>query len=89
MNKQKLGTVSVDSGTLMIVDPCYVLRRDVKFDGKKEYQKVIDAEEESVCAWSHLGELALGFGGFGGDGVFPVYGYYDDKGILVKVEIVF
>lgn len=87
MNRVHIGDVAVDSGTLMISDPCYVLRHDIKFDPLAEYQKVID-NVESPC-WSMINQLALGFGGFGGDGRYPVYGTYDELGLLRKVEIEF
>lgn len=72
--KKLIGYCAVDSGQIIIVDPCYVL------NGKKDHD---DKKYERVCTATDGGPnefLASGIAGFGvatstntGDGSYPVY----------------
>jgi hypothetical protein len=80
-----LGLVEVDSGTLLIGDPCYVLPRASEGKAGVDYQAVMDID---------FTEFASGIGdqpvvllrNFGGDGSFPVFGDFVD-GELVGIYI--
>lgn len=91
--RKHLGNVVVDTGTILIADPCNALHER---DG--DDQRVIDQEIERVIKennWRGAGEVILASSnGRGvvsatrdGDGSYPVYGYYDEEGQLTKIEI--
>lgn len=61
-----VGEVSVDSGTLTIVDPCYV---DKGFD----YEKWCDTEPIKGDIMAQPVPLSFCFLTAGGDGNYPVY----------------
>lgn len=75
-----LGVIEVDSGTLVIGDPAYLLPSAK--DGKPgvDYQAVIDAPRvpEAVPFADKLAILV----NLRDDGPYPVYGEYDDEGLL-------
>jgi hypothetical protein len=81
-----LGYVEIDSGTLLVGDPGYVLPRAADGRTGVDYQAVIDAR--SVPAQALAGQPVLLLSNFGGDGTFPVYGEFDE-GELVRVTIEF
>lgn len=85
----KLGMVGVDSGQLMIVDPCYVDDDDpfnyndlMKQWNEREGQKSIGFPVNEF----HPEGLGIVFSGFGGDGAYPIYGHIED-GRLTQVRI--
>lgn len=75
LTKRHLGVVSVDSGTLVIVDPCYL----------DTYPLHANLDE-----WvrSRIGQISVGLEHFGGDGCYYVWGYYRGTKLL-RVEIDF
>ena len=98
MNKKnkwiKIGMCAVDSGSIMLVDPCYVLPDSINKKGKLEshhgkdsytYEKFLtDSCDNSFL---HKEILASGIGGTGvivssgfGDGNYPVYALISDEG---------
>lgn len=98
----RIGSVGVDSGQLMIVDPCYI-KSDFEVDYDQETIDAIQAGSPAevplnyngACAVT-LGEdsagsmmhgLAVAFSSGYGDGVYPVYATYNSDGRVVKVEI--
>ncbi|MFA0889240.1 MAG: hypothetical protein ACC613_09155 [Synergistales bacterium] len=86
-----LGHVSVDSGQLILVDPCYL--KDWK-DGPFDLNLKADNHYAECCLASLsvkgggqvFNNLAVCFSTGWGDGVYPVYGIRED-GRIVKVEI--
>jgi hypothetical protein len=82
-----LGVVEVDSGTLIVGDPGYLLPRASQGKAGIDYQAVIDATDEAAAQFA--GRPVLLLGRFGGDGVFPVYGEFDEYGELVRVTVEF
>lgn len=82
-----LGMVEVDSGTLIVGDPVYLLARASEGKQGLDYQAVIDAPNEAAAPLA--GRPVLLLGRLGGDGVFPVYGEFDDYGELVRVRVEF
>ena len=95
-----VGHVSVDSGQVMIVDPCYVL------DGAHDEAPEYDPKDHKQCTYGHPcavtlsdkrhGEfMAKGFAtgvasssGYG-DGNYPVYAIKNDEGRVVEMTIYF
>ena len=83
--RRLLGWVEVDSGTLLIGDPVYVLPR--ASDGKPgvDYQAVVEAPADRH-AHSLADRPVLLLQRFGGDGSFPVVGEFAE-GELIAVHI--
>lgn len=85
IERRFLGIAEVDSGTLLIGDPAYVLPR--ASDGKPgvDYEEVVRADG-SIHAQPLAGRPVVLLQNFGGDGAFPVFGDFDD-GALIGVRI--
>ena len=94
LTKKLIGRCPVDSGQLMIVDPCYLsVWKDGDFlPNKKKPQNSYDA----VCRITinnkngragQTKENGVVFASGYGDGYYPVYGYYNAEGRILKVEI--
>lgn len=102
-----LGRVGVDSGQVMIGDPCYLDKYGKKSSNGFEFVDAeVDAQQASgeydysysgACAatLSDNGAGQLGTGsavsvssGYG-DGVYPVFGTYNEDGRIIKVEVLF
>jgi len=79
MELKELGVVGVDSGQLIITDPCYINTLPV-------YEKLCDIDGQVYFPRGFEG-AGVKITGFGGDGIFPVFGEYDKDGLLVKVVI--
>lgn len=77
-----IGTIGVDSGMLVITDPCYVKE---EIDPKcEEVFKLIDNEGNSAQILNGFSlALKTGFG----DGMYEVTAKRDEEGRIVKVEI--
>jgi hypothetical protein len=75
-DRRLLGYVEVDSGTLLVGDPAYVLPRQKTGRPGVDYQAVIDADS-SRAVTSLAGQPVMLLQQFGGDGSFPVYGTFD------------
>jgi len=72
----EIGKVWVDSGQIVIVDPCKVLTQS-------EYKKNIVINKPI----EFKGGLVTT--GWGGDGNFPVYVKKNDNGLVTEMKIVF
>ena len=82
-----LGVVEVDSGTLIVGDPTYLLAQVGTGKEGIDYEEVIRSNVAEVA--TRLGGLpVLLLTGFGGDGTFPVFGEFED-GELVRVTVEF
>ena len=96
MKKKCIGSVYVDSGQLMITDPCYLTRwiNNEFVDSKLEappYSYSYDGACNATLSPNKAGSLENGFGvafssGYG-DGEYPVFATYNKEGRIVKVEI--
>ena len=64
---QPYGNVGVDSGQLLIIDPCYL----EEFMKLYSYDDICSIEGEMQYKKGHSG-IACKLGGFGGDGYFPI-----------------
>ena len=93
-----VGYCAVDSGQIMIVDPCYVLPDgvgDKVTEDQYVYQNLI--ERGKRCNWKNTEEeimfsgtngTGVNLSGFGGDGNYPVYVKKDKNGLQLEVKII-
>ena len=91
----RLGLCSVDSGTLMVVDPCYVdagsRRRGLREEEWRnplnvEYGRLYRTNDEEGLARAAV-RAGIVFSTQIGDGEYPVEAVLDDAGMLLRVEI--
>lgn len=84
---QLIGHCAVDSGQVMIVDPCYVIKDYKSGQAENEYTEVCDM---TLSEAGH-GEVLGGFvtRTLYGDGRYPVYAEMDSHGRIVKMTIDF
>lgn len=94
IERRLIGRVPVDSGTLMVVDPCYMACEP----GQGSYQEparvkaFLDAFDRGKIAWEErVRGLATGLtvSGFGGDGTYPVYAEIDEHGLVARIIVEF
>ena len=92
--KKQIGYVPVDSGTLCIVDPCYLI------PGDGHHPLTVDEWTELIPAlcrkpyttkfnFSRKHGTGIMFGGFGGDSCCPVFVETDDAGRVVRLTVEF
>jgi len=90
--KKIIGYVGVDSGQLIIADPCYLREwKDGRSDDTScQYGKAC----EVTCTGEYAGEVLIaGIQGTGvafatgGDGAFPIYAQFNEEGRITKIEI--
>ncbi|WP_342540970.1 DUF4241 domain-containing protein [Heyndrickxia sp. FSL K6-6286] len=79
---EQIGSVGVDSGMLMIADPCYV--KEATDSKCEEIFKQVDNESKSAQI---LNSYCLGFEPGYGDGIYDVYAKRDRNGHIIKIEI--
>lgn len=93
-----VGRVSVDAGLLWIGDPCYILHKDgMPHDVGESWPEFCERIEKASAKTGvaqfkfDMGHAGLGVcvGGFGGDGLYPVYARYDSRGLIVEVRVCF
>ena len=87
MARELVGNIGVDSGTIMIVDPCYVKHHKALTNGDNS-DLLVDALKSASN-----GPIKV-FDGVithtrGGDGLFPVYATKNKEGRVTKLEIIF
>ena len=87
MKKVKLGVVGVDSGTLMITDPCYYMDGFDRTKISKGYGKD-DVYKDDGKRFRMISNSSLSFSSGYGDGGYSVYGYINDDNRIIKVEII-
>ncbi len=86
----KIGEVGIDSGTLILIDPCYIKYIHDLHDAEKWEsfcKNVLFPPHESKDDFAEV-ENGIVFSNHIGDGSFPVYATKDKEGIK-KVEVVF
>lgn len=91
MTRKLIGSVGVDSGQVMIVDPCYVLEDDFQPDSEPT------GLPYDECCRITLGEEGAGLTSFEGvvsstaygDGCYPVYATIGSDGRILSLEILF
>lgn len=80
---ERIGTVGVDSGMLLISDPCYI-KEGLEDKIEDIYEKV---NSKGGAAEAKRFDLALKTGY--GDGLYDVYAKRDSEGRILKIEISF
>ena len=98
---EQVGHISVDSGQVLIVDPCYLDDWNNDFDEDKIDEGRDDPEARELnysgaCAATlsdnhcgSVGNLAFGSETGYGDGVYPVYAETDPDGRITMILIDF
>jgi len=88
---ESIGMVGVDSGTLMIADPCYVADNEwTKEDLMKYGTELCQDDISSVeipFPMGHKGKAVI-FGNFGGDGSYEVKALKNEFGQIKEVKII-
>jgi hypothetical protein len=74
-----LGLVEVDSGTLLVADPAYVLPNTERGKLGVDYSAIFEAKRP---AGPIDGQPVLLLQDFGGDGSFPVFGHFDGSELM-------
>jgi len=91
---EQVGECGVDSGSIIIGDPCYFAYEDAKHHPAKTWSEYCAKTPCGVgghqlhFAQGHSG-LAVVVDAFGGDGCYPVYIRRDDRGFVTEAKIVF
>lgn len=93
--KELLGYCAVDSGQLIVVDPCYLKEwKDGEYGKADNHYGMACAATSSKAQGGEV--LVAGIAGTGvafssgwGDGSYPVYAHYDKDGRVSKIEILF
>ena len=100
-NKVLLGHVGVDSGQLLLCDPCYIdsqWKQEDFTDTVSEHSFNYNACSKATLSKKRAGQLnyKMGHEGVGvafstafGDGFYPVFQNFDDQGELISVQVVF
>ena len=93
MRRRHIGDVQIESGRLMLVDPCY-LRHWKPGEFREEVNESLNSYDEALkltCNEPWYGrmfdESAVVAAPADGDGAYPVYGYFTEDGLLVKITI--
>lgn len=86
MTKIKIGECSVDSGQIMIIDPCYVLHQ--KDHETPTYEDLLDVYKTPKGKdGTFLWKLGIVSGPSDGDGRYPVYAEKDNDGDITSLTI--
>lgn len=104
MNRKLIGEVGVDSGQVIITDPCYIDNEweESSFDDESDQTPTHEYSYAGACQATLTkdqgGQLnyRLGHAGAGvvvssgyGDGLYPVFASYGADGRIHKLEIIF
>lgn len=96
VEKKRLGYISVDSGTVLLADPCYWIQEDKETELKPDETRWGKFISEIRGKTEHVFKHKSGFDGkgilirnFGGDGCYPVYVETDGSGRQTRVIIDF
>lgn len=92
-----IGSISVDSGQIMIGDPCYLNEWDTNRGdewnlqgkaGQYSYQGASATTLKNTHGTLGLARSVVCSSGFG-DGIYPIYAVYDENGVVAQVIIDF
>ena len=92
MPRERIGSVGVDSGTMMLGDPCYI-SDDKRLHSNKGWSKF--CEEIFTKQFDSMGYTQIGRGTAvvtetgGGDGEYPVYITRSREGRVKSLTVVF
>jgi len=92
----RIGSFGVDSGTVMIVDPCYVLDGAGKYPlsfghdwGEFIAMNLMDDDGNHLDSKELSGAMGVVSSTGYGDGVYPVYARKDENDRIVELRILF
>ena len=93
MKKKVIGQVGVDSGSLLISDPCYI-NDHFSIEGEDIYNIYPDKDRHRQISTQASKNtikipIAMTVQTGWGDGVYPVTAHYNKDGRIAKVEINF
>ncbi len=80
-----LGETGVDSGQIIISDPCYVEMSGVNDTIKYDDMCITDSKSSKQLINKHGATVGVTVSTTVGDGGFPVYGRYNSKGTLTPI----
>lgn len=100
---QQVGATGVDAGIIVITDPCYAVRSDSTEGPFSSYDTLLTtlgAQDVRAGRDPNTGDvyqltnqigarIGVVIGGFGGDGVFPIYVERDEDGMVIGAMIRF
>jgi hypothetical protein len=97
MNKKwkQIGNCAVDSGMLIISDPCYVLPKigdQIEYTYDDLLRDSFDGEKDTLpkeVIFKDKSGNGVAVRGFGGDGNYPVYIKRDINGTILEIKILF
>jgi len=95
----KIGSCPVDSGQLIIIDPCYLKDwKDGEFNDKEKenptnhYSKCcVETLKDGGAGEVLVSDIAgngVAFASGYGDGCYPILAHYNKEGRIIKVEII-
>jgi hypothetical protein len=95
----KIGSIAVDSGQIMIIDPCYInadFAKEFDHSTKGQDQESYEMNYDGCCnatlsskGYGTIGDLAIACGTLYGDGEYPVYAELDRNGRVRALTIDF
>ena len=91
----RIGAVGLDSGTILVVDPCYVLHKqelpDVFGTSWEDFVRsnIVGSHGEWPESKALDGDMGVVIHSPHGDGVFPVWGRIDEHGRVMEIRILF
>lgn len=89
---QQIGECGVDSGTIMIIDPCYVLQDD-DVPSRPSYQDFLDQADAVRGEHGSFGYIAFNLGVIAetlyGDGTYKVFARLNEEGQVCQMLIDF
>lgn len=93
LRRRHIGDVHIESGRLMLVDPCY-LRHWKAGEFREEVNEPLNSYDEAMKLTTNepwygrmFDESAVVAAPADGDGAYPVYGFFTEEGLLVKISI--
>ena len=81
--RKLIGTVSVDSGLCLLMDPCYIIGKPVT-EWQAWLRKYVDQDDDGSQQWTHalIDKLGVVVSTGYGDGVYPVYATIENGRVL-------
>jgi len=101
-NRKQIGVVGVDSGQIMVTDPCYLESEWIREEKYDVSERTHAYSYNGACAETlspegggqlnyilgHPGAGVVASSGYG-DGEYPVFATYNEDGRIVKLEVIF
>lgn len=79
--REKIGEVGVDSGQMLLGDPCYWMKGEA-------YSKICDEDGQINYEMGHPGKGVKVMSGYG-DGTYDVFVTTNKEGRVMKMEVIF